>query len=130
MNHEERQKVMVYRWQKSQSAIKEAQTLAQSCFFDAAVSRLYYAVFYAASVLLLKNGKEAYTHKGVKSLLNQHFVKTNLISVEEGYLYAQLFDKRQKTDYADFVQYTEQEVLPLIEQTQKFLDTLEKLIAS
>jgi uncharacterized protein (UPF0332 family) len=121
-------KTIAYRWQKAQTTLQEAMLLAQQDFWDACINKLYYACFYAVSALLLKHQKDAYTHKGVRSLFNEYFVKTNLLGTEDGYFYAQLFDKRQKADYADFVQYTEEEVAPLITQTQTFLDTLKKLI--
>ena len=63
-------------------------------YFNAAINRLYYACFYAATGLLIAKGIEAGTHNGVKTMLSYHFVRTGILSLEHGSTFSNLFDKR------------------------------------
>ncbi|MCP4700780.1 MAG: HEPN domain-containing protein, partial [Gammaproteobacteria bacterium] len=47
-------------------------------------SRAYYAVFYAASALLLNEQMDTSKHSGVISLINQYFVKTGRLDKQYG----------------------------------------------
>lgn len=47
--------------------------------YDVAVSRAYYAMFYAATALLHSQGISRKKHSGVHSAFGQQFVKTGLI---------------------------------------------------
>lgn len=42
-----------YKFEKAHQALSEADVLGQANFYNAAVNRLYYAVYYAASALCL-----------------------------------------------------------------------------
>ena len=47
--------VVKHRLNKSDEALQEAQVLAKMDHYNTTVSRLYYAVFYSVSALLLKD---------------------------------------------------------------------------
>ena len=51
-------------------------------FYGVAVTRAYYAMFYAASALLVSEGIARSKHSGVHAAFGQHFVKTGLIETE------------------------------------------------
>ena len=93
-----------------------------------AANRLYYACFYAACALLIKNGYAARTHSGVFSLLGEHFVLNGLISKEQNKFYRRVLELRQTGDYDDFIEVTEDEVLSLIQPAEKFIAEMKKLI--
>ena len=57
---------------RAEDAIESAQLLLDKSFYEASVSRAYYAMFYAAEALLLSKGLFVSTHKGVITLLNEH----------------------------------------------------------
>ncbi|MBO7568384.1 MAG: HEPN domain-containing protein [Bacteroidales bacterium] len=44
-----------YRCQRSKNALDEAKLLFENGYYNGAISKLYYAAFYAASALMLKN---------------------------------------------------------------------------
>lgn len=94
-----------YRIQRAHETLQEARTLISNNFFNAAVNRLYYACFYAAGALLLKSGKPAQTHAGVKQLFGLHFIVTGKLPKDLGRFYNQLFNDRTAGDYDDFVFY-------------------------
>jgi len=67
-----------YRLERAKETIPEVETLMDGGFWNAAISRMYYACFYAVGALLIKHGIEVSTHTG----LRQMFGKT--LSRKEG----------------------------------------------
>lgn len=96
-------------------------------FFNAAINRLYYACFYAATGLLISRGIDAGTHNGVKTMLSFHFVRTNLLSLEHGSTYSSLFDKRHSGDYEDFAYCDAALVDYLLPRAEAFIKAVENL---
>ncbi len=60
--------------------------MIQSAHWNLAIQRLYYAAFYMASALLIKNRITAQTHNGVVAQLGLHFISTGLLNKTEGRL--------------------------------------------
>lgn len=69
-----------YRLQRAQETLDEAD-------YNAAVNRLYYACYYAASALMVANHLEASSHKGIKSMLGLKFIKTGRLDYKYGRIY-------------------------------------------
>ena len=90
--------------------MKEAELLSGESHFNAAVNRLYYACFYAASALLVADGITASSHAGVKTMLGLNYVSKGLLSGEHGKTFSRLFEIRHSGDYDDFV-YCDQELV-------------------
>jgi len=96
-------KLIQYRIEKAKETYQEALLMQRENHWNTCANRLYYSCFYAVTALLEKDGFISSKHSGVKSLFNQHIVKTGKISKEKGKLYNRLFDARQEGDYLDFV---------------------------
>ena len=119
-----------YRILKSEEVFKDAVLLAENGRWNSSVNRLYYSAYYLASALLYRNDIKADTHNGVKTQLFLNFVKTDKLSKRFGKLYSHLFDWRQETDYADFIEFDEDIVKPLIKEVNDLNDSLKKLLDS
>jgi uncharacterized protein (UPF0332 family) len=129
LSQEERNMVIDYRIEKAKEAFEGAEAnVSQLKNWAIAGNRLYYAVYYITSALLIRNKHVAHTHAGTRNFFHQYFVKTGVVSKELGHTYDKLFETRQHSDYDDFYDLEEQDVLPLIEQTKRFIDEIEKLI--
>lgn len=100
-----------YRVEKSKEIYNDAILLAQNGRWNSCVNRLYYSSYYLVSALLYKNGIKAETHNGTKTQFFLHFIKSNATSRDNGKLYSHLFDWRQESDYADFVEFDENTVI-------------------
>ena len=87
----------------AKTTLKEAQLLLENNFTGAALNRLYYACFYAASALLFSKDIFVKTHSGVKQMLGLHFVAPGLIPEEKGKIYSDLFRNRLGVDYDDLL---------------------------
>lgn len=117
-----------YRLQRAKETIEEADYIARGNYFNAAINRLYYACFYAASALMLFENLEASSHKGIKTMLGLHFVKTGRLQAKYGRIYQQLFENRQSGDYEDFI-YCDKELYDeLFPQAKEFVSVLNSLI--
>ena len=117
-----------YRIAKAHEAITDAKLLAEHSGWNSCMNRLYYACFYAASALLLKKGVSSKTHTGLKTQFNLHLVQPGIISKEFGKLYAELMNWRDKGDYSDLVDFTQETVEPLIKPVEEFVSTVEELL--
>ena len=122
------QDLIRYRLEKAYETLEDAKLLANAKRWNPCVNRLYYACFYAVSALLAQNEISSSKHTGVRSFFNLHFVKTNKISKETAEIYNDLFDRRQEGDYADFVVFREDQVLPRFIKTEIFINAIASLV--
>lgn len=67
LDSESRAAIVNYRLERAYETLKEADYNTAGGYYNAAVNRLYYACYYAASALLLNCEIEANTHNGVKT---------------------------------------------------------------
>ena len=67
--------------------------------YDVATSRAYYAMFYAATALLLSQGISRSKHSGVHSAFGQYFVKPGLIEPQYSRMLVNAFRLRLDSDY-------------------------------
>ena len=128
LTQDERNAIVKFNLDKANETIAEIPVLMENKFHRNAANRLYYACFYAVTALLINDKHETHTHKGVKILLNLHYIKEN--KVEESYnkIYERLFTMRQKVDYEDCFFIDEEDILPLIEPAKQFITLIENLI--
>ena len=110
--------------------IADARTLIETRSWRSATNRLYYACFYATSALLLTKGLESSKHSGVRSLFNQHFVKTGVVQKELGDIFQMMFSRRQDGDYDDSKQVSDADVLRLLPECQRFVQEIERIIST
>lgn len=120
--------LIVYRLQRARESLEDARILADASRWNPCVNRLYYACFYAVSALLAQEGLSSSKHSGVRSLFNQHFVKTNVVPAETARIFNDLFERRQEGDYVDFVRFEEPQVSTWMPQAEAFVDQIVGLV--
>lgn len=127
---ESRDSLIAYRIERAYGSLKEAKLMAQGGFYNASINRLYYACYYMAVALLLKNNISAQAHSGVKTMLGMHFTSKGKLSISASKIFATLFEKRHSSDYDDFV-YCDQEMFDeLYPKAEAFNEEIKKLIES
>ena len=117
-----------YRFRRSQESLEEALIMIQNKKWNTAVSRLYYSCFYAGIALVLKDNIESRSHRGVRTIFSDTFIKTGKLDVKYGKLFSHRADYRQKGDYGDLYDYDEKIVLPLVDQVKEFISEIKILI--
>lgn len=128
LDSESRAAIVKYRLERAYETLKEADYNTAGGYYNAAVNRLYYACYYAASALLLNCEIEANTHNGVKTQLSMHFVRTGHLSLDHGATFSLLFEKRQASDYSDFAYCDLALVNTLRPRAEAFINAMEQLI--
>ena len=128
LDSESRAAIVKYRLERAYETLKEADYNTAGGYYNAAVNRLYYACYYAASALLLNCEIEANTHNGVKTQLSLHFVRTGHWSLDHGATFSLLFEKRQASDYSDFAYCDLALVNTLRPRAEAFINAMEQLI--
>ena len=108
MKEEERKDYVKYRLESSETTFLAGKLLYENKLWKSAVNRLYYACFYAVNALLVKNKLASQTHSGVLTLFSKNFIKTGIIEKKYGKIYSRLFSFRQKGDYNDFFEFSEE----------------------
>jgi uncharacterized protein (UPF0332 family) len=111
-----------YRLERAHETLQDARILANSERWNACVNRLYYACFYAVSALLIQNGLSSSKHAGVRSLFNRHYVKTGKVPKNLARTYNDLFERRQESDYMDFISFEASQVRRWIAQAEAFVE--------
>ena len=89
---------------------------------------IHSVVFELVSALLHNKGIKAESHSGIRTQFNLHFIKPGLISKEQGKLYRNLFEWRQETDYADFIDFEKEFVNELVSEVGIFNTELMNLL--
>lgn len=98
---------------------------------DAACSRAYYAMFYAARAALLHIGQAdraaGRTHGGMIAAFGEHLVKTGSIAVEHGRAFAQVADLRVAADY-DVAEITAATAAKVVDRADGFVRAVGELV--
>jgi len=118
-----------YRREKARKAMEAARVLLETENIEASVNRIYYALFYEVTALLLTVGLKSSKHSGIQFLFMQHFVKTGKVDKELSYFYHKMFEYREKADYQDLVQFTKEEVSTWFKNAENFIDLLERMFS-
>lgn len=128
LTEEERQAIIVYRLEKADVALVEARDCVSLGHWNLAANRLYYAAYYASSALLINDGHAAKTHEGTIGMIGQHYVRTGILSNEDGTLLARLQNMRHTGDYDDFLDWTQEDVQPFIPKVEAYIKTIKAII--
>ena len=78
----------------------DAGVLIEARRYPAVLNRTYYAVFSAASAMLLEEGLEFESHYGVKVNFSKVFVKSGKVDARFSEIFSNAFDWREDADYA------------------------------
>jgi len=116
--------------QKGQASLQAAQLLADRGYFDFAVSRAYYAMFYAAQAILLGEGLAFSKHSAVIGAFGQRFAKTGRVPPEFHRYLIEGQDSRNVGDYDIMPGLDKQEAAEQIERAGKFLELAERVAGS
>jgi len=116
-----------YRLEKSKETLQDAKVLLEKASLTSAVNRMYYAMFYAVSGLLLSKNLSSSKHSGVRSLFNKEFVNKGLIDKELGKFYSKVFAERQEGDYKDFINFDNNIVKSWLKNAEDFIKKIENV---
>lgn len=98
---------------KAKENIEAAVMLIGQGYYDIAISRLYYAMFYCAEAVLLAENLTFSKHSSVIAAFGQHFAKTGRLPQELHRMLIEAQDMRNLSDY-DLMAVLNQEAAELL----------------
>ena len=107
--------------QKAQSSIDAAKLLVSEDFFDFAISRAYYAMFYVAEALLLEVKLNYSKHSAVIAAFGKHFVKTGRAPAHFHRYLIDAQDSRLIGDYDPMPTLSNRKASQQIDRAEQFL---------
>lgn len=128
LSDEERRAIVMYRIEKAQTALADIHKILPLGMWSIIANRLYYALYYAASALLIHTRHKVSTHEGVIALFNLYYIKDGLLPNEDGVLFANIFAFRQGSDYDDFFDATEEDIKRYLPQVEALVGKIVSLI--
>jgi len=124
ITEEERAELVKYRLQRSGETLDEAEILLKAGKLPGAVNRIYYAVFYAASALLLKHGLTSVKHSGLIALFHKEIVNKGVLEKDFGRILERSFANRTEGDYKDRRVFEVEQVESLFLDGKKFIERI------
>ncbi|MBT7065318.1 MAG: HEPN domain-containing protein [Verrucomicrobia bacterium] len=114
--------------QRGDECLAEAKYLLEGDFFNAAVSRAYYAAFHWALALLLLKGLDPKTHRGAIQLLHLHYVEPGILSLANAAALGQLETYRELSDYNAKASFDKTRAEAEVEQAKTFIAACRPLV--
>jgi uncharacterized protein len=93
-----------------------------------AVSRAYYAMFYATTALLGSRGLWRSKHQGVIAAFGEHLVKPGLLEPHYGRILRDAFEARLDSDYGPNPDLNESSAQQLISNATTFVERLAQIL--
>jgi uncharacterized protein len=106
--------------------LNAAEYLLKGGYYNDAVSRAYYAMFYAARALLAARNLHPKGHKGLILQFGLEFVKKGFIEETYGRALSHAKERRETVDYNLDATMSSYEAGTIIVDAQDFLDRIER----
>jgi uncharacterized protein (UPF0332 family) len=124
----QRQHIVEIRLANAEQMLADAANMLASGSLRSAANRCYYAVFYAASALAMRDNQTFRKHSGVISYFHTAYVKTGRLPKQLGGVFQRAFDNRCEADYDDLIEFRQDELSELLEQAGKFVAEIKSLL--
>ncbi len=106
---------------KADQALADAATLHAGESLAGTTNRCYYAMFYAASALVIRDGLSLHKHRAVISYVHREYVKSGRVSKELGRALLTAFDRRTQADYHVMLRFGHEDASQLLDQARQFV---------
>jgi uncharacterized protein (UPF0332 family) len=103
---------------RADRSLQAARNLRDDGDYDFAISRAYYALFYAVTAALLSRGIARSKHSGVISAFGQEMVKSGAFTPDDQRVLQAAFQDRNEGDYAGVFPTREKVDQRIIEATE------------
>jgi uncharacterized protein (UPF0332 family) len=124
----QRQHIVEIRLTNAAQMLADASNMLAGGSLRSAANRCYYALFYAASALAMRDNQTFRKHSGVISYFHTAYVKTGLLPKELGGVLQRAFDYRCEADYDDVIELRQDELSELLKQAERFVFEIKSLI--
>jgi uncharacterized protein (UPF0332 family) len=130
LSESERSIIVSRELEKAQNTYNDVLCCVDKGMWETAANRLYYALFHAMSALLINDGYQVKSHRGVLAMFGEHYVKTDIFAKKDGSLLSDLVIMRDNADYNCFFEANEEKLSPYIEPTRQLIEKIKQYIAN
>jgi len=116
-----------YRLKKAKDTLSDSKKYIENATLESTINRIYYSMFYAVNGLLITRGLSSSKHSGVLAIFNREIVNKGHLEKQWGEFYSDMFKRRQKGDYQDFVEFEKQDVKAWLKKSEEFIDKIDGL---
>jgi uncharacterized protein (UPF0332 family) len=109
--------------------LSHAQQIFEIGLYDDAISRAYYAMFYAAKAALLSKGVDLRKHSASIAKFRELFVVTGLVDSEYLHFLGQAQSARERSDYAPFAPMTREGAKEILQAAETFTAKMREILA-
>jgi len=113
---------------KAKRRLDAAHHLLGEGFYEDAVSRAYYSMYFAAKALLLKRDITVKTHKGLLSKFGLEFVNEGVVEKYYGRALRIAEELREEVDYSISREISKEEAEAIVKDAEKFLVRIKEAI--
>jgi uncharacterized protein (UPF0332 family) len=126
MSSDEKQMSLAgHRLVQAEQSMEEARYLMEGGkSLRSVVNRIYYGMFYAVLALLIYEPYSSSKHTGVLSYFNRNFVKSGIFPESLGRYLNKAFELRQRGDYREYFELTEEQVDLLLGEAKEFINAI------
>ena len=121
---QKRKEIIALYFEHCDESIEIASQVLESRHPRSAIGNCYYAIFYAASAVLLSQGIERSKHSGVRSAFSQYFVHKHIFPDAFGKLFETLQEERESADYNMTYEPGEEVAEERLEQARHFVQSI------
>ena len=115
-------------FERANEYISDAEFLLRERRIASAVGRAYYAMFHAATAVLLSKDIQRSSHHGLISAFGRFIAKPGLIDYEHHRNLQEIFDLRRESDYEPIVDIRPDEATRILQKTRAFVAACRGLV--
>lgn len=107
---------------RAKEELEASRVMLGNHFYAAAISRAYYAVYYAITALLMERGVVVKTHRQAAIEFRKRFIKTKHFDVKYSDILDELFNVRMLSDYDAIPEIDEAKTARLLSLAKDFVE--------
>ncbi|MBI3151812.1 MAG: HEPN domain-containing protein [Chloroflexi bacterium] len=112
----------------AESKLEHARRIFEIGLYDDAVSRAYYAMFYAAKAALLSEGVDLRRHSSAVTKFRELFVVTGRVDSEYLRYLGRAQSARERSDYAPFASLSKDGTEEILNTASAFIEKIHELV--
>jgi uncharacterized protein (UPF0332 family) len=113
--------------QESETKLSHARQIFDIGLYDDAISRAYYAMFYAAKAALLDEGVDLRRHSSVVAKFRELFVITGRVEADYLRYLGRAQGARDRSDYVPFISTSREDAVEVLTMAEAFIARMKSL---
>jgi uncharacterized protein (UPF0332 family) len=114
--------------QVAEIKLEHAHQIFDIDLYDDAISRAYYAMFYAAKAALLNEGMDLRKHSAAIAKFREKFVITGQVEADYLRYLGRAQGARERSDYVPFISAIREDAIEILSMAESFLAKMTEIV--